>query len=188
MLEGQRSGRSFSREGRHKSPTPGPCSSNLSGLELASIFPSLSITQLTLCAPLQGSIQDLPCLIDWPTRPFKAAPALPHLPCQVTSASTRYLSKQLLLWEVAPYTSTSTEVMAGLVCCLTLCEHWASLVDQRVKNLPEMWETQVQFLGQEDPLVKGMATHSSILARESHCQRKLTGYNPWGLKESDIEQ
>ena len=33
-----------------------------------------------------------------------------------------------------------------------------------MKTLPAMWETQVQFLGQEDPLEKGMATHSSILA------------------------
>ena len=33
-----------------------------------------------------------------------------------------------------------------------------------VKNLPAMWEIQVQFLDQEDPLEKGMATHSSILA------------------------
>ena len=33
-----------------------------------------------------------------------------------------------------------------------------------VKNLPAMWETWVLFLGQEDPLEKGMATHSSILA------------------------
>ena len=33
-----------------------------------------------------------------------------------------------------------------------------------VKNLYAMWETQVQYLGQEDPLEKGMATHSSILA------------------------
>ena len=32
-----------------------------------------------------------------------------------------------------------------------------------VKNLPTMWETQVQSLGWEDPLEKGMATHSSIL-------------------------
>ena len=32
-----------------------------------------------------------------------------------------------------------------------------------VKNLPAMQETQVQFLGREDPLKKGMATHSSIL-------------------------
>ena len=33
-----------------------------------------------------------------------------------------------------------------------------------VKNLPVMWEIQVQCLGQEDPLEKGMAAHSSILA------------------------
>ena len=35
---------------------------------------------------------------------------------------------------------------------------------QWIKNLPEMQETWVQSLGQEDPLGKGMATHSSILA------------------------
>ena len=35
---------------------------------------------------------------------------------------------------------------------------------QAVKNLPAMWETRVQSLGREDPLEKGMATHSSILA------------------------
>ena len=39
----------------------------------------------------------------------------------------------------------------------------ASLVTQTVKNLPAMQETQVQSLGWEDPLEKGMATHSSIL-------------------------
>ena len=41
---------------------------------------------------------------------------------------------------------------------------WASGVPQMVKNLPAMWETWVRSLGQEDPLEKGMATHSSILA------------------------
>ena len=40
----------------------------------------------------------------------------------------------------------------------------ASLVDQLVKNLPAMPETWVQSLGWEDPLEKGKATHSSILA------------------------
>ena len=35
---------------------------------------------------------------------------------------------------------------------------------QTVKNLPAMWETQVRFLSWEDPLEKGMAVHSSILA------------------------
>ena len=41
---------------------------------------------------------------------------------------------------------------------------WAALVAQTVKNLPEMWETWVQSLGWEDPLEKGMVTHSSIFA------------------------
>ena len=36
---------------------------------------------------------------------------------------------------------------------------------QMVKNLPGMQETQVQSLGQDDPLENGMATHSSILSR-----------------------
>ena len=40
----------------------------------------------------------------------------------------------------------------------------SSLVAQMVKSLPAVWETQLQSLGQEDPLEKGMATHSSILA------------------------
>ena len=39
-----------------------------------------------------------------------------------------------------------------------------SLVAQKVKNLPAMWETQVQSLGQKDPVEKEQATHSSILA------------------------
>ena len=41
---------------------------------------------------------------------------------------------------------------------------WASLVAQLLKNLPAMWETWVRSLGWEDPLEKGKATHSSILA------------------------
>ena len=41
---------------------------------------------------------------------------------------------------------------------------WASLVAQTVKNPPAIWETWVPALGWEDPLQRGMATHSSILA------------------------
>ena len=41
---------------------------------------------------------------------------------------------------------------------------WASLAAPLVKNPPAMQDTQVQSLGGEDPLEKGMATHSSILA------------------------
>ena len=43
---------------------------------------------------------------------------------------------------------------------------WAVLVAQRLKRLPGIQETQVRSLGQEDPLKKEMATHSSILAWE----------------------
>ena len=41
---------------------------------------------------------------------------------------------------------------------------WASLVAHPVRNLPAVQESWVQSLGQEDPLEKGMATHSSVLA------------------------
>ena len=51
-----------------------------------------------------------------------------------------------------------------------------------------MWETWVGSLGWEDPLDKELVTHSSILALiilpgESHGQRSLAGYSPWGHKE-----
>ena len=46
----------------------------------------------------------------------------------------------------------------------SLCFTQTSLVAQTVKHLPTVPETQVRFLGQEDPLEKQMATHSSTLA------------------------
>ena len=49
-----------------------------------------------------------------------------------------------------------------------------------VKNLPAMEETRVQFLGQEDPLEKGMATHSGILAWRILRTEKPGRYNPRG--------
>ena len=56
-----------------------------------------------------------------------------------------------------------------------------------VKNPPAMQETWVQSLGREDPLEKGMATHSSILAWRIP-QRSLVGYSPWGCKELDMTE
>ena len=50
------------------------------------------------------------------------------------------------------------------VLLIIIIDLWASLAAQLVKNLPAMQETQVWFLGWEDPLEKEMATHSSILA------------------------
>ena len=45
-----------------------------------------------------------------------------------------------------------------------LCIKWAPLVAKMVKNLPAMQKIWVRSLGREDPLEKGIATHSSILA------------------------
>ena len=50
-----------------------------------------------------------------------------------------------------------------------------------VKNLPAMQETLVRSLGWQDPLGKGMATHSSILAWEI-LWRSLVGYSAWGRR------
>ena len=57
---------------------------------------------------------------------------------------------------------------------------WASPAAQRVKNLPAMQKTPVQFLGEKEPLEKGMAIYSSRLQEpgESHGQRGLAGYRP----------
>ena len=57
-----------------------------------------------------------------------------------------------------------------------------------VKNPPAMQETSVQFLGWEDALEKEMATHTSVPAGESHAQRRLAGYSPWGLKGLDTTE
>ena len=56
-----------------------------------------------------------------------------------------------------------------------------SLMGHTVKNLPEIQETQVWSLGQEDPLEKGMATHSSILAWRIPWTEEPGGL-PWSLK------
>ena len=52
------------------------------------------------------------------------------------------------------------------------------------KNLPAMQETQVGSLRREDPLEKGIATHSSVLAwRTPWTERSLAGYILWGHKK-----
>ena len=67
----------------------------------------------------------------------------------------------------------------------TLNKVGASLVAQLVKNLPVMQETWVQFLGQEDPLEKKMATHSSILAWRITWTEEPGRLQSLGSQESD---
>jgi len=57
-----------------------------------------------------------------------------------------------------------------------------------VKNMPEMWETQVQ--SPEDPVKRGMAIHSSILGWRTPWTGEpgLAGYSPWSNKELDMTE
>ena len=68
--------------------------------------------------------------------------------------------------------------------CWLWC-YWAVLVAQTVKNLLAMWETWVLSLVWEDPLEKGMATHSSILGRRTLWTEELQSV---GSKESDAAE
>ena len=63
-----------------------------------------------------------------------------------------------------PGSSPGSGRFAGERIGYSLQYSWDSLVAQLVENLPAMWETWVWSMGWEDPLEKGKATHSSILA------------------------
>ena len=65
-----------------------------------------------------------------------------------------------------------------------MVESGVSLVAQIVKNSSVKEEARVQFLGWEDPLKEGMATHSSILAWRIPMDKRAW----WGCKESDMTE
>ena len=65
---------------------------------------------------------------------------------------------------------------------------WDSLVAQSVKNLLAVQETRVQFLDQEDPLEKEMATHSNILAWKIPQTEERGGLQSLGSQESDTTE
>ena len=87
---------------------------------------------------------------------------------------------------IMPHLNIYFEVSPKYILLLKMMEQligfWTSLVAQRLKRLPAMWETWVWSLGREDPLGKEMATHSSILAWRIHGRRSLVGYSPWVAK------
>ena len=66
--------------------------------------------------------------------------------------------------------------------CMLLYHIGASPIAQSVKNPPAMWETQVQFLGWEDPLEKEMSTHSIILVWKISWTEKPGGLQAIGLQ------
>ena len=99
----------------------------------------------------------------------------------------RWKLSQLLV----PYLTHSTySIMEDITSTSFLLKYsWfggAFLVAQMVTNLPAMQETQVPFSCWEDPMEKGMATHSSILAwRTPWTEEPGRLHSPWGCKESE---
>ena len=101
--------------------------------------------------------------------------ALPPMPTSPDASSTQMSPK---------HPAEFTVTVPGPLCeCFHSCvtDKGASLVAQVGKNPPAMWETHVPSLGWEDPLEKGMAAHSHILAWRIP-QRSLAGYSPLGQK------
>ena len=65
---------------------------------------------------------------------------------------------------------------------------WRVRISQDLIDLPARQETRVRSLGQEDPLEKRMAPHSSILTWRFHGQRSQMAYSPWEPKELDTTE
>ena len=65
---------------------------------------------------------------------------------------------------------------------------WAFLVAQMVKTLPTMWEIQFRPWVRKIPGRKEWQPTPIFLPGESHGQRSLVGYSPWGCKESDMTE
>ena len=99
-----------------------------------------------------------------------------------------YNSSELQIWHVNDLVALRN-VCVDLKTVCHKSEVWTSVCipgGSMVKNPPAIQETQVRSMGQEDPLEKGMQPTPVFLPGESHGQRSLTAYRPWGCKESDM--
>ena len=98
------------------------------------------------------------------------------------------------LWTIGIFTILNFEFINMVCLYLFLLQYFqtyqqAPLRAQTVKNLPAIQDTRVQYLSREDPLEKGMATHSSILAcRIPWTENSLEGYSPRGHKGLDMPE
>ena len=134
---------------------------NLQCLHLPSLFPSYLF--FFLCSL---STDYRACSVERSVVLF-SQPAQPKLEAVDSEwSSSKYSVKYSLENLPGPSSSHSDEPLCDPK-LVSACTYWMLeifLVAQTVKNMPAVWETQVGSLGQEDPLEKEMATHSSILA------------------------
>ena len=91
-------------------------------------------------------------------------PLYPHSPSWWTHFNISCLILLCLSLRKKKVSLFLTQKSLYVYVCMYVCLLSLSLVAQMVKHLPTRWETWVQSLGQDDPLEKEMATHSSILA------------------------
>ena len=122
---------------------------------------------LTLCDPWQEYWSGLPCPppADFPNR----------IPWEGEQSRNFYfscISRRVL------YIGATWEAPSGFAAGLQFFP-----VAQTVKNLPEMQEMGVRSLGWEDPLEREWQPTPVFLPGESHEQRSLAGYSPWGCKK-----
>ena len=94
-------------------------------------------------------------ILEWVAFPFSRESPQPRSP--ILQADSLPAEPQ------DPASSPGSGRSAGEEIDYPLQYYWASLIAQLVKNMPAMQEIVVRFLGQEDPLEKGLATYSSIL-------------------------
>ena len=106
------------------------------------------------------------CFIPNPANHLKTSPnssfSVKSLKC-VTITLSQKKKKPLCFSCIHTVTTLTILLTPGMWLFPPIMQFSASLVAQLVKNPPAMQETLVQFLGWEDPLEKGTATHSSIL-------------------------
>ena len=109
--------------------------------------------------------------------------------CSLPASSVHGIFQaRVLEWGTIAFSTHSNYLRANFL--LRSCPHHlgASLVAQSVKNLPAMQKTQVQSLGQEDPLEKEMATCSGILAWRIPWTENPGGLQSMGLQELDTTE
>ena len=97
----------------------------------------------------------------------------------VESLGTGFFFLSICLFFTPACCSLKLPKLLVIFSCI-FCSFGASLVAQRVKNLPARQETWVRSLGQEDPLEKGMATYASILAWRIPWTEELSGLQSMG--------
>ena len=127
----------------------------------------------TLCDPIKGSLPGSSVhgifqarILEWVAISFSRRSFPPRDWTQVSPIARR-LPLLIVLGDYSEFQRIELETTTNRYIGIfnhQLCWYWAFLVAQLVKNLPAMQEIWVWSLGWEDPLEKGKATHSSILA------------------------